>query len=395
LKKIKILVLSVDSDGVGYYRLINPYTYLNDKDIDVEIRLTNDGSLLLNDENYIKNFNIIIYNKNIVFKNITMGNVFMNLIKKYNIKMVYDIDDYWELDSTHINYTQWKKSDVKELTKRIVRMSDHVTTTTPLFSNKIKELNPSVHVFENSLNPSEYQWNSDNKIESDKIRFSWGGGISHMPDLLLLKNSFKMFDKDFIKKSQLYLCGFDLRIRTPNGVMKGDPRDNQWTKFENIFTNNGKWIKNYKYSQFLNKYDDTDYGISEEFRYDNFYQRRWTKPILTYGSMYQEVDVVISPLKETIFNYYKSQLKVIEAGIYKCPIIASNYGPYTLDIENGKDGFLIDNNKPSQWYEKMKWFIKNPTAVKEMGEHLYEKIISKYTIDKVNKKRIEFLKKII
>jgi len=38
----------------------------------------------------------------------------------------------------------------------------------------------------------------------------------------------------------------------------------------------------------------------------------------------------------------KSQLKIIEAGIHKCPVIASNYGPYTLDIEDGKHGFLIN-----------------------------------------------------
>ncbi|MCB1712944.1 MAG: glycosyltransferase, partial [Candidatus Riesia sp.] len=201
---------------------------------------------------------------------------------------------------------------------------------------------------------------------------------------------------DFIEKSQLYLCGFDLRIRTPKGIIKSNPNSNQWKFFEDIFTNNGKWVKNSEYRKFLNEYKDDNYGISEEFRNSEFYQRRWTKPILTYGTMYHESDVVLAPLKNNnIFNMYKSQLKVIEAGVYKCPIIASRYGPYTLDIEDGVDGFLIDEDKPHLWYDKMRWFVKNPSAVKDMGERLYEKVVSKYEMGVVTEKRVDCYKKIL
>ena len=298
------------------------------------------------------------------------------------------------MSPTHINYAAWKKSNAVKQTESILRASDYVTTTTPLFAERIKEVNPNVHVLENSLSPTEYQWNYKNKIPSDKIRFLWGGGISHMPDLRLLKTSFESFDKNFMSKSQLYLCGFDLRMRTPKGIMKCDPKSNQWTFFEHIFTNKGKWITNHNHRNFLNQHSDENYGISEEFK-NEFFQRRWTKPILTYGTMYHEADVVLSPLKNNmLFNYYKSQLKVIEAGFYKCPIIASNYGPYTIDIEDGKDGFLIDENKPGMWYEKMKWFVDNPNAVKDMGECLHEKV-SKYSMDVVNKKRIDLYERLI
>jgi glycosyltransferase involved in cell wall biosynthesis len=393
---MKILALTIDFDGVGYFRTLNPHSYIIDDNIIVEIRLIGDPTLNLIDENYMKQFDILTYNKDIPFRDNDIYNKFINIIKKYNISIVFDIDDYWILSPTHVNYKMWKRSNSKEKTEQILKNSDYVITTTPLFADRIKTINPNVGVLENALEPTEYQWNYKNKVKSNKTRFLWGGGISHMPDLKLLKDSFKLFDDDFMAKSQLYLCGFDLRIRTEHGIIKGDPKTNQWSFFENIFTNNGKWIKDYEYKKFLNQYDDTNYGINEKFRYDNFYQRRWTKPILTYGTMYQEADVVIVPLKNNMyFNYYKSQLKVIEAGIYKLPIIASNYGPYTIDIEDGVDGFLIDENKPNLWYEKMKWFVNNPSAIVDMGEKLHEKILNKYSMNVVNNKRIELYKKII
>ena len=95
-----------------------------------------------------------------------------------------------------------------------------------------------------------------------------------------------------------------------------------------------------------------------------------------------------------LFNKVKSQLKIIEAGAHMCPVIASNYGPYTLDIEDGKHGFLINENDKRGWYEKMKWFVDNPSAIKEMGQALNELVLEKYTLEKINKNRAEFFKAI-
>jgi len=393
--KPKILALTADVDGIGYYRILNPHSHMMYDDIDVEIRMLSDHTLNLADERYLSNFNIVFYNKVINFSKPEYGKAFEEIVNKYNIRIVWDIDDYWILSSSHLNYSGWKKSNAQQMMEGLIKSAHYVTTTTPLFAKRIEELNKNVFVMENALNKDEYQWRVENKIPSDKIRFLWGGGISHMPDLRLMKKSFEMFDKDFLEDCQLYLCGFDLRVRTPKGIIKSDPKSNQWSFFEHIFTNGGKWLKNEQHRQYLNTFSDENYGIVEEFRQE-FYQRRWTKPILTYGTMYHEADVVLSPLKNnSLFNYYKSQLKVIEAGIYKCPIIASNYGPYTIDIEDGVDGFLIDESKPNMWYEKMKWFHENPSAIIDMGEKLYEKVVDRYEMDVVNNKRREMYKKIL
>jgi glycosyltransferase involved in cell wall biosynthesis len=214
--------------------------------------------------------------------------------------------------------------------------------------------------------------------------------------LKLLKNVFNNSDEDILNKAQFYMCGFDLRTRNPQtGQMGMDaPMYSEWVKFEKLFTNNYKNIKNPEYLAWLKEYVDNGegmFGYNEKFK-DEYYQRRWTKQIFTYGTMYNEADVALAPLNDSPFNNMKSQLKVLEAGIHKCPIIASNNGPYKLDVVDGKNGFLIDTFSVSQWYDKIKYFIDNPNAVVDMGEALYETVTEKYTLDIVNKKRADFLK---
>ena len=393
--KIKILAISLDNDGVGYYRINSPYLALNDPDIEVKLFTNNDFTFRFNEEN-LKDFNIIVYHKGIPFREQSEVENFANIVNKYQIKVIFDIDDHWILDSSHINYSQWKKGNSKESTINQIIHSHFITTTTPLFADDIAKLNPNVIVFENAVNHKEFQW-IPRKTESDRVRFIWGGGITHKPDLMLMKDSFKLLSKDFIEKTQMYMCGFDLRIRTPQGTFVDESGSNMWSHFEAILTNNGINIKNNEYRDWLKLCDDNgrlNYGYNEKYK-DEWYQRRWTKPIFTYGTMYNEADVALAPLKSgMLFNKVKSQLKIIEAGAHMCPVIASNYGPYTLDIEDGKHGFLINENDKRGWYEKMKWFVDNPSAIKEMGQALNELVLEKYTLEKINKNRAEFFKAI-
>jgi len=398
---VRVLALTSDSDGVGYYRILNPHLYINEPDIVVDVRLFMDGTLNLLNEQFLAQYNIVYFNKVIPFNKPEIVEAFFTICKKLMVKIIYDIDDYWILHSSHLNYDGWKKSGSDKTIVNMMVKSDYVTTTTEIFADRIKEVNPNVHVLENAINLTEQQW-TYNRIPSKKTRFLWGGGISHMADLRLLKRSFELFhkNKEFLKNSQLYMCGFDLRMRTPKGtVPTSDWRSNQWTFFESMFTYNGRYLKHNEQRQFMMKYDDTNYGYKEEFK-DEFYQRRWTRPILNYGHMYNEADVCLSPLRNNnMFNIYKSNLKVIEAGAHKCPIIASNYGPYTIDDIEGKidgkqKGFLIDEDDTEGWYEKIVFYSENPTIMREHGENLYEHVKNNLSMEVVNKKRCDLYRKI-
>ena len=86
---------------------------------------------------------------------------------------------------------------------------DYVTTTTELFANEIRKINKNVFVLPNAINPEEPQFTEKTK-PSDRLRFGWLGGSSHLHDLKLLDgttNRLTEFKNDY----QMYLCGFDIR----------------------------------------------------------------------------------------------------------------------------------------------------------------------------------------
>ena len=404
MNKFKVLVLNSDCDGVGMWRLLSPYTCFNDPDIQVDIRLLMDSTLPLLDERFLSQYKIIVFNKILPFSAPEHKQAFIDIIKRFDIKLVYDLDDYWILSNAHPNYKAWKNQNAQEMVENQIREADVITTTTEFLADKIRKFNPNVVITPNSVNLKEQQWVSDKK-PSEKIRFLWGGGITHLVDLRLLKQSFENFDKSFLEKAQLYLCGYDLRINTPQGMKKDDPRRSTWSFFESIFTNNGKWLKG-NYNSWLMKAEDNgrdNYGFMEEFK-NEFYNRRWTKPILLYGTMYNDADVVLAPLKNNnIFNQVKSQLKIVEAGAHHCPIICSKYGPYTIDdiegVTDGKQkGFYVDENEPNsamKWYEHMKYYVENPDKIKEHGENMFQYIKNNYEISITNQKRSELFKKLV
>jgi len=109
----------------------------------------------------------------------------------------------------------------------------------------------------------------------------------------------------------------------------------------------------------------------------------------------------LAPLVNHVFNRVKSQLKVIEAGFYKKAIIASNIGPYTIDLKHClQNGNFVDGNailveekrNHSDWTKAFKKLIQNPNMVQDLGERLYETVKPRYDLNVVTKHRAELYK---
>jgi glycosyltransferase involved in cell wall biosynthesis len=118
-----------------------------------------------------------------------------------------------------------------------------------------------------------------------------------------------------------------------------------------------------------------------------------------YAKNYSKFDISLSPIKNTMFNRMKSQLKVIEAGFYKKALIASNIGPYTIDLKHCLDnGNFVDGNailinearNHADWAKFIEKLVKNPNLIKDMGERLYETVKDKYDLKNVTNDRKQF-----
>ena len=95
---------------------------------------------------------------------------------------------------------------------------------------------------------------------------------------------------------------------------------------------------------------------------------------------------------------------MIEAGFFKKALIASNVGPYTIDLKhamkNGEftDGnaLLVDETKNhSDWSKYIKKLVDNPNMITDLGERLYETVSQRYDLNIVTKTRAEFYKSLI
>lgn len=112
-------------------------------------------------------------------------------MKDQDIKLVFDIDDYWHIDRWNPAYPKMQKK-LKEHIKTI-QIADIITTTHERLAEKIKEVNPTakIIVVPNGLDPDLPQWQPQ-PIEN--VSFGYVGGITHKRDLEQLKGAERNID---------------------------------------------------------------------------------------------------------------------------------------------------------------------------------------------------------
>lgn len=404
MPKIKVLCVPSDRTGVGKFRSLDPHVALqNLYGDDFHVDIIYDPPY--GDLDYWKNYDIVTFHRSIG-PDFDQSLRLIKTLRALGVKTVCDIDDYWMPGKEHPIHDIIKFHKINEKILAQIKEADYVTTTTTIFADEIKKHNKNVFIFPNAINPKEPQF-CEPTLPSDRLRIGWLGGSSHLHDLQLLDQSFGKLHtiKD---KLQFVLCGFDTRgtvteINKQTGEhVKRDirPEETVWAKYESIFTNNYNYVSE-EYKKFLLLYTQQDYGNLN----NESYARVWTQPVTSYAKNYSKFDVSLAPIKNTMFNRVKSQLKVIEAGFYKKAIIASNLGPYTIDlvhsskngtfVENG-NAFLVDENRNhSDWAKYITILQKNPNLVADLGERLYETVKDKYDLNNVTKDRSEFYKSII
>jgi glycosyltransferase involved in cell wall biosynthesis len=402
MSKINVLVLPSDTSGVGKFRSVSPHIKLQNlypDDFHVDI----DYSPKINDLYYWKKYQIVHFHRS--FGQIENCPNLIKTLRNMGIVVIADIDDYWLPTKEHPIHQLIIENKMNLKIIENLKAASYVTTTTEIFANEIRKFNKNVIVLPNAIDPTEGQFTQPT-LPSDKIRVGWLGGSSHLHDLKLLDGMVSKL-QPIQDKLQFYVCGFDIRgtvteLNKQTGEQKQrpiKPEETVWVKYEEIFTNNYK-IVSPEYKQFLDNFGDSVYPDLE----NENYVRVWTRPVDSYARNYSNFDISLAPIKNHVFNRMKSQLKVIEAGFYKKALIASNVGPYTIDLKhalkNGEftDGnaLLVDERKNhSDWSKYIKKLVTNPNMIVDLGERLYETVKHKYHLDTVTHERASFYKSLI
>lgn len=325
---MKIYPIIKENSSPDYHRLSQPLKYLQHQKVE-----------------RLDECDIVFFSRELHFD----MDLLLKARHKYGFKIVMDIDDYWELNVNHIAYGGWNKLKMPEIILKNICNADAVITTTDILANKIRKYNPEVHVIPNALPFGEEQYNVDASIDQsyDKLRMVYVGGQTHLYDLKVISNAFAKLTKDNV---HVTLAGYD-------------ENHNVWNKMRNIISYNGR----------LNN------SVKEGL------------PINEYMNLYNGSNIAIAPLVGNDFNSCKSNLKIIEAGCKRLPIIVSNVSPYAEDENEG----IFKCSSTAEWYSIIKYLSNDLEVVKYAGERLYEYVKEKYDLIKVNKLREDLFKKLI
>jgi len=404
--KIKLLVVTPNKTGVGYYRSIKPHVFMDEfysDNIEISIVEVFDTK----DQNFGNGYDIIHFHSSVNAEPSALLDKVKQL-RKNGVKMIMDLDDYWMLPThfpQHRVYNQQHK--IHQKTIELIKNVDYLTTTTEIFAKEIYKHNKNVIVIPNAIDPRDKQFQKT-ETKSNRLRVGIICGSSHEKDIDLLTGVVNKLKND-IDKLQFVVCGFDLRgdiqyKDEKTGEIKNRPvrpDETVWTRYESVLTDRYSILSD-DYKKYLAMYSDSiEYPNVE----NEPYRRCWTKPVNQYATHYNNIDVLLVPLVEDKFNECKSQLKVVEAGFFNKVIIAQDFGPYKIDIdsyikkggevnENG-NGLLVDSSKNHKmWAKHIKYLLNHPEDRIKMANNLSDKITKEYSLETVTKKRFELYKKI-
>ena len=124
-KRINVLVVPSDRFGVGFYRSVNPHTYLDKlygEEFEVEI---NYQPNYLDLESF-KKYDIIHIHKGLI-NDMNIFWKFIDFCKANNIVTIMDIDDNWDVGKQHPLYETSKRLGLDKLIIENLKRFDYVT----------------------------------------------------------------------------------------------------------------------------------------------------------------------------------------------------------------------------------------------------------------------------
>lgn len=371
----KLLIVGVQNEGVGKFRFLDPHIHLQKNypetfNIKIVQKFPNDL------EEYLE-YDAIFLQGTALINDMLVFNI-IEPLKKQGVKILVDFDDYWIPSKNSPLFN--KMVSLKGKIESRLHLADLVCTTTKTLAKKIHVFNKNISILPNSVNTNEEQFKSKH-IESNMTRILWAGGSSHYHDLKLLDGVSNKLKQ--IADTQMIMCGFNNLSRNPNtGEKTKLDFPKTWMMCETFFSNNYN-LKDLGYKKYLLNPQKTKYVGEENMEYRRF----WSRKANDYVNVYNHCDIALAPLVYNDFNKCKSQLKILEAGFHKKPIIVSDIDCYS-DCVDGKNALIVPKGKDKKWWFKnIKKLINNPSMREDLGESLYETVVSKYTLDIVNSKR--------
>jgi len=340
---MKILTLVTSTNACDYHRVVNPFRFLPLEDRESLKIIEHDQQV---SAMAFKNADLVVFNR---YPPFDLDHI-LSLRDRFKFKIWVDIDDYWKLYPGHYLEAHWKRDKTEQKIIKALSIADIVTVTNRRLLRAVLPINEKARIIPNAI-PIGFDQFLSQKQESTTVRFMYAGGPSHGKDLKSIEKFFTLMGKNACtyKNVEFILAGYSDRYKEPalhemNDIMSRAPN----------------------YSTLL--------GL----------------PVNKYMNHYNFADVCLSPLIKNEFNEMKSNLKIIEAGCMRCPIICTNMFPFLEDEKMRAKGVFYCNNA-ADWNDVCTYLIKNPNLIVEYGNQLYDYVKEHYDLLEINKIRREII----
>lgn len=354
--RLKILVHPANTGGCAYYRCWLPFKKLEEA-VPGKVQIIFDLNPLRKnpktgeDGDPTENFNTcdIFFSHNIC----NFGGVYnlkaLHYARSKDTILHYDTDDLLtDLYDGHRLQNLYKEKRLDDITKECYQIAHLVSVTQSKFAERVVPfVKGALVIMKNKVDFTLPCWNQP-KVKTKFVKIGWAGGIHHEED---------------VKEFERVALRVNAKVGAENvhwGFYGRPPLtkpEDKWQQevWDNYVKSLAQGIRNFKVYPSLSTWD--------------------------YGKMYSNMDIAIAPLQMNDFNDSKSQIKVVEAGLYKVPLIASNVGCYDQHIKNGYNGYLIEPGKGSAGFtNKIIKLCKDKKLRNQMGENLYTTIKDEFNI---------------
>lgn len=313
-------------DGCSYHRVFLPNNHL-----DAEVRIVSNLT-----EDDLKWCDILHYSRHVLISPVFLS----KKAKEYNVKVIVDTDDWWQVGKDHPLYAAWKESNVGPSIIQHMMYADAVTCTSDRLAAIIP--NKNVYVLPNTIPFGVGQFRKHELPASDKVR------------LLYASSAMNYSNTNIIARAMEKLKHLPIEIVIA-GYHEGGVYD--------IIIQN------------LTAKGQIPYRIIE-----------WTG-VEDYIKSYQG-DILIVPSKATEFNTYKSNIKALEAGLLGIPIVVSKAHPY-LDLP--VNYFSGDN----EFVQQVTRLVEDVEYRNECGMKIEDFVKENYDMSKWSERRLQVYKEVM
>jgi glycosyltransferase involved in cell wall biosynthesis len=230
--------------------------------------------------------------------------------------MVFEIDDdLWEVEPHNGPAWRFYRRNPAILQNLTVcaRAADVCTVSTERLAEVVRKINPNVVVLPNQLPaPAFNSWVSS---RGHPVRFGWQGGVSHRADV-------------------------DEMVPALRQHFRRRP-DDRFLNFGTLF-------------------DSVASATAESLHHAG-----WTPDMREHYARVARLDVGLAPLRPSVFNQSKSELKFLEYAAAGAVTIASKFGPYEREVTLSRGGIVV--GQPHEWTRAMRSLAKDTGMREELG----------------------------